>query len=161
MAFLCISYSRQVALRQDGVSRILAGQHLSLALAGRKGWQSCASVCVVWSPLSLLLINLAKLNSPIEAGRLVARERIFRIVAGERALVKDGGVSADEAPLSCLDDGPGLILDGQADVKDLAVVGHIGIVAVGLTLAREPERDGSREDEVGVGRELVSSSRGG
>jgi len=51
-------------------------------------------------------------------------------------LVKDGLVWADEAPLEHL-----LlavrILDGVADVEDLAVVGHVRVVAVPLTLATE------------------------
>ena len=52
-------------------------------------------------------------------------------------LVEDGLVAADEGPLRVVDDVAAGVLQRQADVEDLAVVGHVGVVAVGARLARE------------------------
>jgi hypothetical protein len=44
------------------------------------------------------------------------------VVAGQRGLVEDGAVAADEAPVGGLDHLAGVVLDGQADVEDLASI---------------------------------------
>jgi len=59
------------------------------------------------------------------------------MVAGEGGLVKDGLVAADEAPVSSLNNGSSIVLNGQADVEDLAVVVNISVVTISLSFTAE------------------------
>ena len=82
------------------------------------------------------------------------------MVAGEGGLVEDGLVAADEAPVSGLNDGTSIILDGQADVEDLAVVVNIGVVAIGLSITREARLQLRLEESLSISREGVGQSIG-
>lgn len=66
-----------------------------------------------------LLVDFAELYSPVELGCVGAGERVLRVVAGQRGLVKHGGVSADETPLVVLDHVAQVVFDGAANVKHL------------------------------------------
>ena len=59
------------------------------------------------------------------------------MVAGQSGLIKDGLVSADETPVSSLNDGTSIIFNWQANVEDLAVVVNISIVTISLGLTLE------------------------
>jgi hypothetical protein len=87
--------------------------------------------------LSFLGLNFAKLNSTIERGSIRTREGIGLMVAGESGLIKDGLVAADETPVSSLNDSASIVLNGQADVEDLAVVVDISVIAVSLSSTAE------------------------
>ena len=56
------------------------------------------------------------------------------MVAGERLLVEERPVAADERPMHRLDDGAPVVLDRQADVEHLAVVVHIRVVPKAVEL---------------------------
>ena len=103
-----------------------------------------------------LLGDDTELNGAVEGGGLRAGKGVLLVVAGEGGLVEDGAVAADEAPLGGLDHRAGIILEGQADVEDLAVVGDIGIVAVLLALAGEAQVKGGVEEGLSISRELVA-----
>jgi len=106
--------------------------------------------------VDLLLLNFAEFDGSVERRRFFAWECVFRVVACQRALVEDGLVAANEAPLLVLDDGD-LVLaeDGHADVEDLAVVGRVGVVVVVLALAGEAGVNGASKVGLDLGRELV------
>ena len=105
--------------------------------------------------IHFLLLDLAKFDGAVEGGGFRAGEGVRGVVAGQGLLVKDGAVAAHKGPLSVLDDLAKLVLDGQADVEDLAVVVNVGIVAIGLVLTGEGLNDAVGEDGVRVGGELV------
>ncbi len=77
-------------------------------------------------------INLAKLNCAVESWGLFAGEGVSFVVAGKGGLVEDGAVAADEAPVGRLDHLSSVILQGKADVEDLAGVLDVGVVTVSL-----------------------------
>ena len=112
-------------------------------------------------PETGLSIDLSELDGAVEGGGVLAREGIGLVVAGEGGLVEDGSVAADEAPVGGLDHLTGVVLDGQADVEDLAVVLDIGVVAVGLALALEARLKGGLEEGLSVGGEAVGQGSGG
>jgi len=103
-------------------------------------------------------INFAEFDGSVQRRRFFAWECVFWVVACQCALVKDGLVAANEAPLLVLDDGD-LVLaeDGHADVEDLAVVGRVGVVVVVLALAGEAGVNGTSEVGLDLGRELVAT----
>ena len=107
-----------------------------------------------------LAVNLSKFNSSIESWCIRAREGISFMVASEGGLVKDGLVAADEAPMSSLNDCTGIILNGQADVEDLAVVVHISIVAISFTLTTEAGLQGGLEKGFSISWEGVGQCGG-
>jgi len=82
------------------------------------------------------------------------------VVAGQSGLIEDGSVAADEAPVSGLDDCSGIVFNGQADVEDLAVVGNVGVVSVGLSFALEGGLEGGLEEGLGIGGEGVGQGGG-
>jgi len=51
--------------------------------------------------------------------------------AGQRVLGEDGLVTAEEGVLGGLDDGTGIVFDGETDVEDTAVVGYVSVVSGG------------------------------
>lgn len=65
--------------------------------------------------------NTAKLgiDRVVEGRGLVAREGSVAHVAGERILAEHSLVTAGKGELSCLDDGAGVVFNGQADVENL------------------------------------------
>merc|ERR1711863_11710 len=86
---------------------------------------------------SVVLQHLSVANRAIEAGGLFTRESIVREVANKSLLVEDGAVATEEAPLGGAGHHPVVVLDGQADVEDLATAGNISVVAVVLAFARK------------------------
>ena len=103
-----------------------------------------------------LLGDDTELNGAVEGGGLRAGKGVLLVVAGEGGLVEDGAVAADKAPLGGLDHRAGIILNGEADVEDLAGVGDIGVVAILLALTGEAEIKRSVEEGLGIGGELVA-----
>ena len=108
-----------------------------------------------------LSLDLAELDSAVKGGGLFAGEGIGLVVAGQGSLIEDGSVSADEAPVGGFDNLTSIILNGQADVEDLAAVGNIGVVAVGLSLALEGVLKGALEEGLGVSCKGVGQCSGG
>ena len=106
-------------------------------------------------------LDLSELDSAVKGGSLFAGESVGLMVAGQSGLVEDGSVAADETPVSGLDDLSGVILNGQADVEHLAVVGDVGVVTVGLSLALEGGLEGGLQEGLGVGGEGVGQGGGG
>ena len=68
---------------------------------------------------------------------LVTGVSVLWVCARQRVLAEDGLVSAEERVLIRLGDFSGVILNWQADVEDLAVVGYVGVVTVGTALTCE------------------------
>lgn len=94
-------------------------------------------------------VDLAKLDLVVEGLGLGAGNGVDLVVASEGALIEDGSVAADKGPLSGLDDGTEVILEGKTDVEELASVGDIGVVTVFTSLARE--RQAQRLIQKGLG----------
>ena len=113
------------------------------------GSVSCAKLCT-----SVVVVDLSEGHLVVVGLGLVAGQRVQRVVAHQRDLVEHGPVAADEAPVGRLDDGAEVVLDGQADVEHLAVVVHVGEVAVLAALAGEGQVERGEEEEVGVHGEL-------
>ena len=82
------------------------------------------------------------------------------MIAGEGGLVKDGLVATDEAPVSGLNDSTSIILNGQTDVEDLAVVVNISVVAIGLSITSEARLQLRLEESLSISREGVGQSIG-
>ena len=113
-----------------------------------------------WLPppvLSVVVVDPAELDGAVQRLGLLAGEGVGRVVAGEGLLVEDGLVAADEGPLRVVDDVAAGVLERQADVEDLAVVGDVGVVAVGPRLAGEGLLHGRGEDVLGGVGELVAA----
>ena len=72
------------------------------------------------------------------------------MVAGQGGLVEHGHVGAGKAPLGVRLDVALVVLDGQADVEDLASVVHVGVVSVSLALAGEGVHVGVSQDILGA-----------
>ena len=119
---------------------------------GRQSSGFVVVVVLIFALLRHLLdsrrLDLAELHGAIQGRRLGAGKGVVLVVAGEGLLVKDGPVAADKAPLGVLDDLALVVLDGQADVEDLAVVVHVAVVAVALALAAEAVLVGLLQDLV-------------
>ena len=100
---------------------------------------------------ALELPGVYRVRTVVEVRRLLARYGVEGKGADEVGLVEDGLVGADEAPLEHL-----LLAVGVghrvADVEELALVRHIGVVAVRAALARELVHD-ILPDRLGVGDE--------
>ena len=107
--------------------------------------------------LSVVVVDPAELDGAVQRLGLLAGEGVGRVVAGEGLLVEDGLVAADEGPLRVVDDVAAGVLERQADVEDLAVVGDVGVVAVGPRLAGEGLLHGRGEDVLGGVGELVAA----
>ena len=120
----------------------------------------CCTVANVKSEANLG-VNLSELDSTVQCSGLFTGESISLMVAGQSGLVKDGSISADEAPVSGLDNLTGVVLNGQADVEDLAAVGDIGVVSVGLSFALEAGLEGGLEEGLGICGEGVGEGSGG
>lgn len=111
----------------------------------KEGWFVCLVVGV----------DLAELDLVVEGLGLSAGNGVDLVVASESALIEDGSVAADEGPLSGLDDGTEVILEGEADVEELAGVGDVGVVAVFASLAGEGQAQRLIEKGLGgVGQEV-------
>ena len=72
----------------------------------------CDDWLVVW-------VNLAELHRPVQAGRLLTRKSILRMVASQCLLVKHCGVTAEETPLGSFNYSSFIVLNRETDVKNL------------------------------------------
>ena len=97
-----------------------------------------------------------ELNGVVEGRSIGTGKGVLLVVASKSGLVEDGAVATDEAPLGGLDHRTGIVLNGEADVKDLASVGDIGVVAILLALAREAQVKGGVEQSLGISGELIA-----
>jgi len=82
-----------------------------------------------------VLLSEEGVDGIVEPLGLLAGEGSLRMGAGEGVLAEDRLVAAEEGVLLRLDDLPGIVLEGHADVEDSAVVSNVGIVSVGSALA--------------------------
>lgn len=73
----------------------------------------------------------------VKVGRLLAGKGLMWVGAGEGLLVEHGLIGAREGEVRRLQDGSGVVGDGQTDVEELAVIVDVGIVAVSTVVAGE------------------------
>merc|ERR1712018_646442 len=83
---------------------------------------------------SVVVRDLSKLDRPIQAWTLLARDCKLWVVASEGGLVELGALPAHKAVLVHPVQAALVVIDGDADVEYLAPVVHIGIVAVACIL---------------------------
>ena len=86
---------------------------------------------------ALIILNFAKLHLPIQARTLLTWKSIIWKITNKRLLVEHRPIATDEAILGVAGNVPLVVLHRQADVEHLAVVVHVPVVAVCLTLTAE------------------------
>lgn len=86
----------------------------------------------------------------------MTRDGVLLVVAHKSGLIKDSAITTDERPLGSLNHRAGIILNREADVEDLAAVGHISIVAILLSGARKAEVKRLVEEGLGLVGKLVA-----
>jgi len=105
---------------------------------------------------SIIIRNLSKLHGSVKAGTLFTRERVIREVTSQGLLIKHGPISAEEAPLGCLNHRTLIVLNWETDVKNLTSTLDISIVSISLALAREGVRVGTVQDILATCREAAT-----
>jgi len=90
----------------------------------------------------------------VEGRGVLAGQRVFGVVAGQRGLVKDCAETANEGPHAQLGNAFA-VLEGVAQVEDLAVVVCVRIVTKSSLATIEAIADALVEDSGGIGWQLV------
>ena len=105
----------------------------------------------------IIIRNLSKLHGSVKAGTLFTRERVIREVTSQGLLelgknrtsifisdfylylIKHGAISTEEAPLGCLNHRTLIVLNWEADVKNLTIKNILTIKILLLKVFKSPD----------------------